>query len=83
MFEVRSDRFNTIVFKSEFFSVARDRADKNKLVTGDNYTVLEVKEVYVTSTLDEALRVESIPGGEPNRFKVVRNVGGGTTVVKA
>ncbi len=43
-------------FKSESFAVARKRALRMKEELGENFNIIEIKQVWTTTTLDEAMK---------------------------
>ena len=58
MFQVRRQTQaddSVLVFQSESFEKARQEAEAFKQTTGSQYGVYEVKQVWTTQTLDEAL----------------------------
>lgn len=61
MFEVRNkynvtvrDRFGEYI--SENLDELKKKAERLKEATGSNFTIVEVKQVWTTSTLDEAIK---------------------------
>jgi hypothetical protein len=59
MFEVLNAD-NVVCFKTEAFAIAKAQAEKMKADLGENFTVWEIKQVYVTQTLDEALKPRTL-----------------------
>lgn len=47
---------NVDCFKSENFDKAKDVALHMKADLGENFTIIEIKEVWTTQTLDEAMK---------------------------
>lgn len=59
MYEVRN-RYGVAVEQSEKLSVAKMFAEDRKKKTGLNYTIYEVKQVWTTQTLDEAVKEQTM-----------------------
>lgn len=48
---------NMDCFKSESFVTAKEVAVRMKDETGENFTIIQIKEVWTTQTLDEAVDI--------------------------
>jgi hypothetical protein len=44
-------------FKSESFNVAKQVAERMKEECGENFNIVEIKQVWTTQTLDEAMDI--------------------------
>lgn len=47
---------NVDCFKSESFVTAKEVAERMKVECGENFSIIQIKQVWTTQTLDEAIK---------------------------